>query len=129
MKNKVNFQKKLNKETFSLFHLNIRSLNNNIDKLNLLGLLKRKFNVIVLIEVWANETAKNNSLFQILKIRQTKIVRDEEGSVFFIRKGVNFKESEDLSKYNSNTEICSIEAENKNSKNLFQIISGVYIAP
>ena len=47
---------------------------------------------------------------------------------FFIRKGVNFKESEDLSKWNSNTETCSIDTENENSKNLFQIISGVYKA-
>ena len=60
---------------------------------------------------------------------KSKLVRDEEGSGFFIRKRVNFKESEDLSKYNSNTEICSIETENKNSKNLFQIISGAYKAP
>ena len=57
-----------------------------------------------------------------------KLVRHEEGSVLFIRKGVNFKESEDLSKYDSNIEMCSIETENKNFKNLFQIISGIYKA-
>ena len=91
---------------------------------DLLGFLKVKFNDIVLIEVLANETAENNSLFQIPKyvaLHQIKIgQRQGRIWVFFIRKGVNFKESEDLRKSNSNTEICSIETENKNSKNLYK---------
>ena len=46
------FSENLNKETFSIFHLNIRSLNKNIDKLkDLLGFLKGKFSVIVLTDV------------------------------------------------------------------------------
>ena len=56
---------------------------------DLLGFLKGKFNVIVLIKAWANDTAKNSSLFQIPKhvaLHQTKIVRDEEGSVSLLEK-------------------------------------------
>ena len=60
------FSEKLEKDTFSIFHLNIRSLNKNIDKLkDLLSLLKGKFSIIVLTETWADETAKSNSLFRI----------------------------------------------------------------
>ena len=47
--------------------------------------------------------------------------------LFFIRKRINLKVREDLSKRNSNAEIFSVEIENKNSKNL--IISGIYKAP
>ena len=60
------FSEKLNKKTFSIFHLNIRSPNKNIDKLkDLLRFLKGKFNVIAFTETWADETTKSNSLFQI----------------------------------------------------------------
>ena len=62
------FSEKLNKETFSIFYLNIRSLNQNIDKLeDLLGFLKGNFSVILLTETLADETAKNNFLFRIPK--------------------------------------------------------------
>lgn len=45
------FTEKLNKVIFSIFYLNIRSLNKNIEKLkDLLGFLKEKFSVIVLAE-------------------------------------------------------------------------------
>ena len=86
---KKKLKKKLNKEAFSLFHLNIRSLNNNVDKLkDLLGFLKGKFNVIVLIEAWANETVKNNYFkFQNMYYNtKLKLVRDEEGTVFLLEK-------------------------------------------
>ena len=55
------------------------------------------------------------------------MIREEKGSVFFIRKGINFKVREDLRKCNSNAKIISVKNENKNSKNL--IGSSVYKAP
>ena len=86
--NKVS--EKLIKEAFSIFHLNIRSLNKNIDKLkDLLGFLKGKFSVIVLTEIWADETAKNNSLFRIPKdvaLHQTRNGQRGVGICFLILK-------------------------------------------
>ena len=125
------FSEKLEKDTFSIFHLNIRSLNKNIDKLkDLLSFLKGKFSIIVLTETWADETAKNNSIFRIpnyVAIHQIRNCRRGGGISFFIRKGINFKVRNVLSKCTSNAEIFSIEIENKNSKNM--VISGVYKAP
>ena len=86
-----NFSAKLDKGTFSIFHLNIRSLNKNIDKLkDLLSFLRGKFSVIVLTETWADETAKNNLLFRIpnyVAIHQILFSRRVGGICLFIRKG------------------------------------------
>ena len=54
----------LNGDKFPILHLNIRSLNKNIDNLrDFLASLKGKFNVIVFTESWCDETANKNSLF------------------------------------------------------------------
>ena len=47
----------------------------------------------------------------------TEMVGKEEGSVFLIRKEINFKVFENLSKYNSNAE-TSVEIENLKPTNL-----------
>ena len=62
------FSEKLNNQKSSMFYLNIRNLNKNIDKLkDLLSFLKEKFNVIVVTDTWDDETSKNNSFFRIPK--------------------------------------------------------------
>ena len=57
---------KLNRNNFSLLHLNIRSLNKNIDDFReFLASFKGCFSVIVLTESWCDETAINNSLLNL----------------------------------------------------------------
>lgn len=48
----------------------------------------------------------------------SEMVGKEEGSVFLIRKEINFKVFENLSKYNSNAETSSVETENLKLRNL-----------
>ena len=53
----------LNKDNLTILHLNIRSLNANIDNFReFLGSLNGNFSVIVLTESWCDETANENSL-------------------------------------------------------------------
>ena len=89
MKEISKFSEKLNEDTFSIFYLNIRNLNKNIDKLkDRLGFLKGKFNVIVLTETWT-ETAKNNSPFRIPRIvalHQTRNGQSRGGTIFSFEK-------------------------------------------
>ena len=84
------FLEKLYKEMFSVFNLNIRSLNKNIGKLkDLLGFLKGKFSVIVLKRTWTDETATNNSLFRITKhaaLHRTRNDQRGEESRFLFEK-------------------------------------------
>ena len=49
-------------------------------------------------------------------LHQTRNDQGWGGICFFIRKGINFKVREDLSKYNANAEIFSVEIENKTPK-------------
>ena len=62
----VSFSSNLS-ENFSIIHLNIRSLQKNIDKLkDFLNDVKGKFSVIVLSETWTDDDkADLNSLFHI----------------------------------------------------------------
>ena len=84
------FLEKLYKEMFSVFNLNIRSLNKNIGKLkDLLGFLKGKFSVTVLKGTWTDETAKNNSRLRITKyatLRQTRNGQRGEEFCFLFEK-------------------------------------------
>ena len=62
----IQLSKHFDAQTFSIFHLNIRSLNKNIENLkNLVSLLKGHFKVIVLSETWCGDTASANSSYQI----------------------------------------------------------------
>ena len=63
----IQFPRTLDTKTFSIFHLNIRSLNKNIENLqNLVSGLKDHFKIIVLKETWCGYTATKNSIYQIL---------------------------------------------------------------
>ena len=55
------------KNSFSILHINIRSLNGNFENLReYLSLFKRDFNVVALAEMWCNDDkATQNSLMQL----------------------------------------------------------------
>ena len=51
-----------------MFHLTVSSLNKSTDKLkDLVGFLKEELSIVVLTEVWADETAKNDALCRFSK--------------------------------------------------------------
>ena len=74
----------LNKDNFSILHLNIRSPNANIDNFReLLVSLNGTFSVIVLTESWCDETANQNSLLNsITTILFTKHATTRKVSAF-----------------------------------------------
>ena len=66
VENFIAISEQLNKENFSILHLNIRSLNANIDNFReFLGSLSGNFSVIVLTESWCDETASENSVLSL----------------------------------------------------------------
>ena len=53
----------LNRDNFSILHLDIRNLNTNIDDFReYLASLNGNFSVVVLTESWCDETANESSL-------------------------------------------------------------------
>ena len=88
----------INSENFSCLHVNIRSLNKNIDKLlQLTAELNHSFSVICVSETWANES--NKLLFNlpgyncIMKPRSDKI---GGGVALYIRDDLSFTARSDL---------------------------------
>ena len=66
VENFIALSEQLNKDNFSILHLNIRSFNANIDYFReLLRPLNGNFSVIVLTESWCDETANENSLLSL----------------------------------------------------------------
>ena len=59
---------KLFENSFSVYHINNRSLNKNFDKfLQFLSIMKNEFDIIAISEMWCNDHNINiNSLYQIL---------------------------------------------------------------
>ena len=54
------------KGSFSMLHLNIRSLQKNFDSLfNLLMTLKFEFKVICITEAWCSDNSMNHNLFKL----------------------------------------------------------------
>ena len=54
------------KSSFSMLHLNIRSLQKNFDSLlNLLMALKFEFKVICIRETWCSDNSMNHNLFKL----------------------------------------------------------------
>ena len=83
------------KSSFTMLHLNIRSLWLNFDSLfNLLMMLRLKFKVIRITETWCSDNAMNHNLFKlpqyksIHQIRRTVKVVD---ITLFLHKSSTFK--------------------------------------
>ena len=58
--------KKVNYKTFSVLHLNVRSLNKSFESLKeLLTTIKFEFKVICLTETWCTDYPRNKTLFNL----------------------------------------------------------------
>ena len=109
------------KETnsFSVLHLNIRSLNKNFENFKLfLAEINFNFKLICLSETWCQDKNPNeNSLFQLPNynvIHQNRNQNRKGGGVcIFIHQSLNYKTRDDLSTCTEDGESLSIEIINK----------------
>ena len=107
--------------SFSLLHLNIRSLQKNFDKLiDFLDTSDFEFEVIFISETWCSENVSCNSLYKIPNynsIHQTRGNGKAGGEVaMFIHNTLIYNMKPDLSINNDNIESLCIEIVNNNGK-------------
>ena len=116
---------------FSVYHINIRSLNKNFDKLlEFLSIMKNEFDIIAISETWCNDDIINiNSLYQIPNYNPIYQIRktSSRGLVLYMHKTITFNVLEKLSNNNEHTESLSVEIIRKNQKNI--ILSCIYRSP
>ena len=85
---------KLLENLFSVYHINIRNLNKNFDKLlKFQSIMKNEFDIIVISEMWCNDDNTNiNSLYQIpnyTPIHQIRKISNKDGGmVLYIHKTI-----------------------------------------
>ena len=123
--------KQLNGDKFSILHLNIRSLNKNIDNLrDFLASVKGKFSVIVLAESWCDEAANKTSLLDLENynsVHKTRKNKKGGGICIYIHKSIHFKVRNDVVYSMMKLETASVEIVSNNLKKL--IITGIYRPP
>ena len=111
-------------DNLSLFHVNIRSMNSNFEKLrDLLLDCSNSFNIVCVTETWSTDkNFKNNSNFHLPNFgfihQERKTGTKMGGILMYLKNDIKFKIIEDLSVSDSNNECITVEIENKNSKNL-----------
>ena len=111
-----------NNNSFSLLHINIRSLKKNIDSLKLLlSEIKFEFKTICLTETWCNEEdAGEDSLFHLPQYTCIHQVRSDRrgGSVcIYVHNSLTFKKRDDLCTLSAGVESLSLEILNTKTKN------------
>ena len=125
---KTNF-KDFSKNSFSVLHLNIRSINKNFEAFTeFFSKLNHIFGVICFSETWASEENVNkNSTFQLKNynvIHQVRNSRKGGGLCIFIHESLCYKLRKDLSINPEAIESLSIEISNKKASNL--IFNAIY---
>ena len=119
----LNFRRSFLEDSFSILHLNIRSVSKSFEKFkDIWNGHTNSFKVIVLSETWLKDkNANKNSLYQIPNYTPIYLTRSDShkgGSVdLFVHNSLNCKEKRDVSKSND-IETLSVEIINKNKKNL-----------
>ena len=106
--------------SFSMLHLNIRSLQKNFDSLlNLLMTLKFEFKVICITETWCSDNSMNHNLFELPQYKSIHHVRRAGkggGIATFFHESLTFNIRHDLSVNNADIEALCVEIINKKSK-------------
>ena len=123
--------KKFNDKTFSVLHLNVRSLNKNFESLKeLLTTIKFEFKVMCLTETRCTDDPRNETLFNLENYTSINQVRKNGrggGLCVFIHNSLTFKLRSDLGTNSNGIESPAIEIINKNSKNV--VINAQYRQP
>ena len=109
--------------SFSLLHLNIRSLQRNSDQLTeFLDNLDFEFKVICISETWSSENVRCNSLYKIPNYNSINQIRGNGkaggGVAMFIHNTLIYNMKPDLSINNVNIEALCIEIVTNNGKNI-----------
>ena len=108
------------KSSFSMLHLNIRTLQKNFDSLfSLLMTLKFEFKVICITETWCSDNSTNHNLFklpQYKSIHQVRRTGKGGGIAVFIHESLTFNVIHDLNVNNADIEALCVEIINKKSK-------------
>ncbi|XP_065677479.1 uncharacterized protein MAL8P1.12-like [Hydra vulgaris] len=115
------YDKCLNK--IMILHVNIRSLNNNFEKLlNLLEETKNRFNIVCLTETWISNNMDNTSNFYIPHFKLISFKRQVNkrggGVLIYVNENIVYYVRNDLSASDSDKEILTIEIMNNQSKNI-----------
>ena len=117
--------------SFSILHLNIRSLQKNFDRLfNLLMTLKFEFKEICITETWCSDNTMNYNLFELPQYKSILQVRRTSkggGIAVILHEPLTFTIRHDLSVNNADIEALCIEIINKKSKNI--LINTEYCQP
>ena len=118
--------------SFSILHINIRSMSKNFEKLKLmLHECDHKFSIICLTETWcSDESFRNNSNLNLPNynsIHLERIGKRGGGICVFISKELHFKQIKEFSVSEENYESLSIEILNQTCKNI--IITTCYRPP
>ena len=121
------------KNSFSVLHINIRSMNKNFEKLReYLSHAKGNFSVITLTETWCNddETDKN-SLWQLPNYTAIHQIRNSSqkggGIALYVHNSLNYKIPKNKNINSNDIECLSIEIVSKTSKHV--IIFCIYRPP
>ena len=120
VENFIAISEQLNKDNFSILHLNIRSRNANIGNFReFLASLNGNFSVIVLTESWCDETANESFLVNFdnyYSVHQTRNNKKGGCICIYIHKQLEFKLRNDIDIFNNDIETCSIEIINSKSQ-------------
>ena len=121
------------KNSFSVLHINIRSMNKNFEKLReYLSHAKGNFSVITLTETWCNddETDKN-SLWQLPNYTAIHQIRKSSkkggGIALYVHNSLNYKIPKNKNINNNDIECLNIEIVSKTSENV--MVSCIYRPP
>ena len=116
--------------TFSVFHLNVRSLRNKLDDfINFLTSLVFSFSIIGLTETWLNDgfSANEINIPGYVNISTNRNNNKIGGGVrFYIKDNLEFKVRSDIGDKNLDIESLFVEITNKKGKN---IVIGVIYRP
>ena len=110
-------------KSFSILHLNIRSLQKNFEKLvNFLATLSFDFKVICISETWCSSENNNSDLFKLPNynsIHQTRSSRKTGGGLaVFVHDTLTYSLKKELCINNEDIEAICIEISNSKSKNI-----------
>ena len=112
--------KEFNDKTFSVLHLNVRSLNQNVESLKeLLTTIKFEFKIICLTETWCTDDSRNETLFNLENYTSINQVREHGrggGICVFIHNSLTFKLRSDLGTNSNYIESLAIEIINKKKR-------------
>jgi hypothetical protein len=130
LKNSLNNNNKL---SFSLLHVNIRSLQKNFENFKeMLTNIQNSFKIICLTETWCREeNILKDSNYQLPNYSVIYQMRSENkgggGVCIFLHDSITFKQRHDLSCNTADCESLCIEVVNKTSKNI--LINVLYRQP